>query len=87
MSRRDFVTGLAGAAMTAGRPLGAAGRADHPAPLRADIDGEEYPQRRDPTAYARSLLETLDTLTPEQRHEFRKLIELGRRDRSGLGEP
>lgn len=68
MSRREFVSGVAAAAMTAGHSLGAAGRVDHPAP------------QRDPTAYARSLLETLDTLTPSQRLEFRKLAELDRRD-------
>jgi hypothetical protein len=57
---------VAAAAVSTGHALGSAG-ADHPAPLRADIDGEEYPQRGDPTAFARQLIETLDTLTPKER--------------------
>jgi len=114
MSRREFIGGVAAAAMSSGRALGSAERADHRAPPReetangfADVDGEEYTARslttgsagvapqNDPTAYARQLLATLDTLTPKERREFRKLAELDRRDApawairdpSGLGEP
>jgi hypothetical protein len=53
---------------------------DHPAPLRAEIDGEEYPRRGDPEAFARSLIEMLDSLSPEERLEFHKLAELDRHD-------
>ena len=66
----------------------------HPSARRceriAGLDSEWIeigPHRSDPTAYARSLLATLDSLTPEEQFAFHKLADMDRHDPSGLGEP